>query len=105
MIVVGEGRHRVWMTHHEVGEDLIYHLGGGQRPHVGGVVMAVPGEPVQTLTFGNHHDLEVLAPIAEAACQKHERTVVVVGGVHVAEATREDIDMVVANCRALMEQL
>lgn len=101
----GEGKHRVWLTSHEVGHDLIYHLGGGHLPHVGGVVLKVPGEKLQTLTFGSHHDLEVLSPIAEAACAKHGRLVVVTGGVHVDDATSQDIELLVANCRELIEQL
>ena len=105
MIEAGYGGDRVWLIQHEIGEDLIYHLGGGQRPHIGGVVMKVPGEPPKTQTFGTHHDLEVLTPIAEAACERYGSTVVVVGGVHVDDATPEDIESLVSNCERLLGQL
>ena len=50
-----------------------------------------------------HRDLEVLLPIAKAACEKYGVPVMAVGGIHIENASREDIDIVKNNCRELME--
>lgn len=106
MLTAGEGKHRVWLKKQEgLSGDLVYILGGGNRPHIGSIVLKVPGEETRVLNIGTHKDFHVLVPIAEKACEKYGVTVVVVGGVHIDEATREDIDLVMANCRSLHDFL
>ncbi len=105
MLTSGEGKYRVWLEKRELGDDLIYTLGGGERPHVGGVVLKVPGKDVQTLSFSTHRDLQVLVPIAEAACEKYGVTVVVVGGIHIDDATKEEIVILVGNVKKLLKKL
>jgi len=105
MITSGEGRLRVWLKKETLGDDLLYILGGGERPHVGGVVLKRPGEEARTLSFSTHQDLEVLIPIAEAACLKYGCTVVAVGGIHIDNATEEEIGILVNNVRELMKEL
>jgi hypothetical protein len=105
MITYGEGRTQVWLEMQNAGEDLVYTLGGGERSHVGGVVLKIPGEAVRTLPIGNHRDLEVLIPIAEAASRRHGKTVVVAGGIHVDNATPEEIRTIVRNCERLAKNL
>lgn len=104
MYEVGKGRHRVWLSKHKIGEDLVLHVGGGDKPHVGGVVLKVPGEPLQVLTHGTHKDLKVMEPVAEAACSSFDCSVVVVGGIHLEKATKQDIQQIIANCDALALQ-
>ena len=105
MITSGEGRYRVWLKKEQLGDDLLYILGGGERPHIGGVVLKRPGEEVQTLSFSSHRDLEVLIPIAEAACLKYGCTVVAVGGIHIDDATKEEIGEIVRNVEELLKRL
>jgi gallate decarboxylase subunit D len=105
MLTSGEGRYRVWLQKQELGDDLIYTLGGGERPHVGGVVLKVPGQDVRTLSFSTHRDLDVLVPIAEAASLKYGCTVVAVGGIHIDDATKEEIGILVGNVRELLKEL
>ena len=88
-----------------VTDDIPITLGGGERPHVGGVVLKVPGEDVQTLSFSTHRDLEVLVPIAQAASLKYGCTVVVAGGIHIDGATKEEIGILIGNVRELMKSL
>ena len=98
----GKGKHRVWLKKEKVGGDLVYMLGGGERPHVGSAVVKEPGKRARVVRLGGHCDDQVLRPIAEAACAKYGRTVVAVGGVHVDNATEDDIALLVSNCRELM---
>ncbi len=99
----GRGRYEVWMRKHKVGDDLIYVLGGGERPHVGGVVVRRPGEEAEVVKLEGHRDHEVLEPIARAACERYGRTVVAVGGIHIDDASKDEIDIIVANCKELMK--
>lgn len=135
MITAGEGKYRVWLKQEDLGNDLLYILGGGERPHVGGVVVKVPGtgcgtsgrtgdgigdgtgggtgdetgdgtgnaagEKTKVLKLENHYDHLVLEPLAEAACRKYNKTVVVVGGIHVDNASKDEIDKLIANCEEL----
>jgi len=105
MITFGEGRTRVWLEVQEVGEDIVITVGGGERSHIGGVVLKAPDEEVRTLPIGNHRDLEVLVPIAEAAFEKYGKTVVIAGGIHIDDAMPEEIQIIMENCERLARSL
>jgi gallate decarboxylase subunit D len=105
MITSGSGKYRVWLEKHQVGSDLVYILGGGQQPHVGGIVLCEPGKPSQIVSRQGHLDTIVLTLLAEAACQKYHQAIVVVGGIHIDHASKEEIDVLVQNCRALIPDL
>ena len=106
MITAGEGRHRVWLIKQEkLNDDLVYILGGGERPHIGGVVLKVPDQETRVINVQGHYDHHVLVPIAEEASRKYKKTVVVVGGIHIDNASKEDIDRVVGNCKELMKKI
>ncbi len=105
MITFGEGRTQVWLKVQEVDEDIVITVGGGERSHIGGVVLKVPDEEIRTLPIGNHRDLEVLVPIAEAAFEKYGKTVVVVGGIHIDNASIEEIKEIITNCNQLKLKL
>lgn len=103
MITAGEGKYKVWLKKEELGRDLIYMLGGGEKSHVGSVVVKYPDREAEVLKLANHYDHIVLEPIAEAASKKYGRKVVALGGVHVENASKEEIDILVQNCRELLK--
>jgi len=101
MNTAGEGKLKVWLKMMEVGEDLVLVLGGGERPHIGGSVMAIPGkEPIITGLEG-HRDIDVLKPMAESACRKHGKTVIALGGLHVDNASKDEVQQMIINCEEL----
>ncbi len=102
MITCGEGRYRVWLRSEEIGEDRLYILGGGETPHIGSMVLKEPGKEIQSMILEGHKDNLVMEPIAEKACDKYGKTTVVVGGIHIKDATEEEIDIIVKNCKELM---
>jgi hypothetical protein len=102
MNTYGEGKYAVWLKKELVGEDIVYMLGGGERAHVGSVVVKEPGKKTKVVKLGGHYDHIVLEPIAVAACEKYGCTVVAVGGVHVDKATKKEIDILVNNCKELV---
>ena len=102
MITSGEGKYKVWLEEKKIGEDRIYILGGGERNHIGGVVICELDKDPQVLRLEGHYDDVVLKPIAEAACMKYKTKVVAVGGVHIDNATKQEIEKLVENCKELI---
>lgn len=75
----------------EVGEDVVVAVSGGDRPHVGCVVLAVPtpgrGESgfsatCSLLTIPPHKEEPIARTIAELVCSRLGRVAVVTAGVH-----------------------
>jgi len=105
MLTSGNGKYKVWLEKEKIGENLLFILGGGEKSHIGGVVICEPGKKSQTIRLEGHFDDIVLKPIAETACKKYNTKVVAVGGVHVDNATKKEIDLLVKNCRAFIKKL
>jgi len=103
MITSGEGKYRVFLEKKMLDDDIVYILGGGERSHVGCVVVCEPGCKPRVIRLGTHHDHVVLTPIAEAGCKKYNKTVVAVGGIHIDNASKEEIKKIVDNCKELIE--
>jgi hypothetical protein len=87
----GSGRRiGAWVT--SVGEDLVIAVGGGQRPHVGCVVLAQPqpahaknGEwsaSCSVLTIPPHKEEPIARGIATRLAEELGRVTVVTAGVH-----------------------
>ena len=105
MITSGDGKYKVWLEQENIGNDLLYILGGGEKTHIGGVVVCKPGNDPQVIRLEGHYDDVVLKPIAEAACKKYKTKVVAVGGIHIDNATNEEIEKLVENCKDLMKYI
>ena len=105
MLTSGEGKYKVWLKQEKIGDNLLFVLGGGEKSHIGGVVICEPGKKTQAIRLEGHFDDIVLKPIAEAACKKYKTKVVAIGGVHVDNATKKEIDILVENCLMLVNQL
>ena len=103
MITSGEGKYKVFLEKKELDDGLIYILGGGEKSHIGAIVLCEPGKKVQMTKLEGHYDYIVLQPIAEEACKKYNKKVVAVGGVHVDNATKEEINLLVNNCKELIK--
>jgi hypothetical protein len=105
MITSGEGRCRVWLEQRKIGDDQVFILGGGEKPHIGAVVICEPGETSNVVRLDGHRDDVVLKLVAESYCKKHGVKVVAVGGVHINNASEEEIDRVVENCKELIKRI
>ncbi len=103
MNTAGRGKYKVWLEEYKLTDERIYILGGGERSHIGGIVVKEPGKKINMIKFEGHYDHIVLKPIAEEACRKYNTKVVAIGGVHVDNATKEEIDTLVKNCKELVK--
>lgn len=105
MHTAGEGRYKVWLEQKKIGDDILLVLGGGEKSHVGGVVLCEPGKKPRVIKVEGHFDDVVLRLLAEAACKRYKVKVIAVGGVHINNATKEEINILVENCKTLTKQL
>jgi hypothetical protein len=105
VISAGSGKHRVWLKETIQGDDVVLFLGGGEKPHIGSVVLCEPGTKPRVINRKGHYDWMVGKPIAEKVCQKRRKPVVCIAGVHVDDAKKEDIEILKKNCRLLGEKL
>jgi hypothetical protein len=105
MITSGEGKYKVFLEEKKIEKDLLYVLTGGEKPHIGGIVICEPSKEPQVIRLGNHYDYIVLEPIAKTACKKYNTTVVAVGGIHIDDATKNDIERLVGNCNNLIKYI
>jgi hypothetical protein len=106
MIICGEGRYKVFLRKIIHGEDIILILGGGEKSHVGAIVICEPSKNnIQEFKFEGHYDNIVLKPIAENACRKYNKKIIAIGGIHIDGATKEEIKIIKRNCQKLIEKL
>lgn len=86
----------------EVGNDVVVAVGGGDLPHVGCVVLAVPnrrrGKPgcsptTSVVTIPPHKEEPIARPVAEAVCGRLARVTVVTAGVHEDGIDRAGIEV------------
>ena len=103
MITSGEGKYEVWLKRMEIGEDIIYILGGGEKPHLGGAVICEPNKPPNVVRLEGHYDDVVLELIAKIACKKYNTKIVAIGGIHIDNASKEEIDKIIENCKELVK--
>ena len=97
-----------------VGDDILAVLSGGDRPHIGCAVLAVPrkslkgdGTPAATSSVINitgHKDELICRIIAEALCTEYNATVTCTGGFHVDGITEEQIREVREAAERLVSQ-
>ena len=89
-----------WVS--EVGNDVVVAVGGGDQPHVGCVVLAVPtpgrgksgfSPTTSVVTIPPHKEEPIARPVAEAVCRRFGRVTVVTAGVHEDGIDRAGIEI------------
>ena len=90
-----------------IGEDLVLTLSGGEKPHIGCVVQAVPrlslsGDGTISVTSSvinltGHKDEFLCRRLAENRCRETGKVVVCTGGVHMDHITGEQIEELLKN--------
>ncbi len=105
MLSAGKGMYRVWLKELKQGPDIVLLLGGGEKPHIGSVVLCEPGKKARVLNRKGHFDWMVAKPIAKKMARKRKRPVVCIAGVHVDNATKKEIKLLKENCRNIEEKI
>ena len=101
MNILDKGRYRVWVDKHSIGDDIVLLVGGGEKPHIGGIVVCKPNEPAYILSLPKHRDVEALQLIASIVSRRYNTTCTAIGGIHIDDATKGEIERILDNCRKL----
>ncbi|NLJ79832.1 MAG: hypothetical protein GX335_02280 [Firmicutes bacterium] len=114
-ITAGIGKHGVEARVFPTKEGIILHLLGGEKPHIGAVVISIPRKSLSgdgsiscttsTLPFVGHKDDVALKPITEKLAILTEQRVVGISGIHVKDASKEDISILLNNVNVLTGQI
>jgi|LGOV01.1.fsa_nt_gb riboflavin synthase len=108
------GKHSIILNAVTIGRDLLVTIYGGDEHHIGGVAVAHSARShyrnattvsVNTFTFPGHKDYIVANSAAEKICNSMGVPVVVTVGIHINNATREEIDEVVRTVDVMVEDL
>lgn len=105
---VGEAPYTVCARLMFVGEDLLVAVGGGTHPHIGAVATATMASGKLETTvheFPHHREAVVAGRFASQLAEKLGKTVVVTAGIHVDEATKEEIALLLKHAWQLLEVL
>lgn len=99
----------------DVGEDCYILLYGGEKPHIGCTVLAVPRPSLtgdgstsvtsSVLNVTGHKDEEICRFLAEQTARKRGAVTVCTGGFHMDHITKEQIQEVLAAVKEIAEEL
>jgi hypothetical protein len=106
-VEAGIGKYKVELFAQVTNNGIMLNLTGGEKPHLGAVVLCIPGTglsdgaPVSCSTtvvplFG-HKDDRAAKPLAEMVAKELKVPVSVAAGLHIKNADSEDIKMLLDN--------
>lgn len=112
---VGEGRTSLAVAVEDSGDGLVVTLFGGDRPHVGTVILAQPrpslADPAERsatsacLPLPGHQEEALARPVAEGLARVLGVPVVVVAGVHLEGASQAEIEGIVSLSPKITEEV
>ena len=92
-----------------VGEDILILISGGDKPHIGSAVLAIPRKSLRdeteisctssVLNVVGHKDEKICRYVAETFCRKYNAVTVCAGGFHCDNLTAEQIQEVIDACK------
>ncbi len=98
-----------------IGPDYVILLEGGESPHIGCTVMAVPrlsltgdgstGSTASVLNLTGHKDEEVCRYLAEQTAKKKKTVTVCTGGIHLDHITQEQIQEIMDAVRQIADRI
>jgi hypothetical protein len=104
----GKGRHRVWAEAIYAGKDLVIFIGGGEKPHVGSLSLAAAEGAPLSVSVPGHRDYIVSNEAARRVSRETGKACVVVAGLHVDNAAKLDIELLLRNsdkCLSLLIEM
>ncbi len=108
---IDEGKFKVNLHAITSGDDLTVIIGGGVKPHIGSVVIACPNKSKNVnytiWTDEGHKDNVIAEDVATELIKNFDfdKNVVVIAGLHIDHATKEDINRLVKNSSSLVKKL
>lgn len=90
-----------------VGADILVTLSGGDKPHIGSVILAIPRKSLDSekisctssvMNVVGHKDEKICRNVAENICRRYNAVTVCVGGFHCDNLDAAQIQEVVDAC-------
>jgi|GEM_PF-502587 len=104
MISVGEGRYAVALECHNIGKDRLVVITGGEEEHIGSVTLIEEQNHLQTMIKKGHKDHIVSEKMANIIYDKIGKDLLVICGIHIEDASKEEIDSLVRNAKECVAQ-
>ena len=111
----GRGKYRVTAEAKTIGTDIIVSIWGGAKPHIGSVAVAIPRPSLKipgkmsatssVLNFVGHKDETVTKLFSERIAARLNRNCIATAGIHIENATNEDVDSIMKNCGTLCTRM
>ena len=114
MIQKRVGRHNIVLDARSVGNDLLVVIYGGDEHHIGAVAVAYPTMShykakgtvsLNSLTLPGHSDYVVANSAAEKTCKALRITTVVTVGIHMEDASKEEIEGAVEAADLMVDEM
>jgi len=105
MISVGDGKYRVWVKEEVLDNGIVLIVGGGEVSHIGSIVLAESKKTSKVINIPGHKEEKIAREFAEKICLKKNMPVLCVCGIHVNDATKEDIKILVDNAEKLLKKV
>jgi len=113
MISFGEGKYKVWLKEQGLDNGIVLIVGGGEVSHIGSVVLS---EPIintgkfsscksRVINVKGHKEEKIAKSFAENFCIKTKKPVLCVCGMHVNNATKKEIEILVDNADKLLKRV
>ena len=100
MISTGEGRYAVRLESYDVGKDMLIVITGGEEDHIGSATLIETKGHLQTIIKKGHQDHVVSEKMANIIYDTIGEDLLVVCGIHIDDASKEEIDILVDNAQA-----
>ncbi|TGE36950.1 hypothetical protein E4K67_17800 [Desulfosporosinus fructosivorans] len=108
----GEGRCQISLILMDTGNGINGLLTGGGKPHVGGVVLALPRPSLSGKGWSadifitpvpGHKDVDVARTVADTLARELQCSVVVTAGIHSDNLNPEELGQIVLHCATLTQ--
>ncbi|MEM4657648.1 MAG: hypothetical protein QXX77_04410 [Candidatus Methanosuratincola sp.] len=93
----GEGRYQIFAEAIRAGDDILVFVGGGEKPHIGGFSLSEPSASPVSLSIPLHKDFVVSHQVSEKVSKATGKRCLAVAGIHIENATKEEISILVKN--------
>lgn len=108
----GEGRCKIALTLMDTGNGIHGLLTGGEKPHVGGVVLALPrpsisgkgwSADIYITPIPGHKDVDVARTVAETLARELRVPVTITAGIHSDHLCLEELEEIISHCDTLIQ--
>lgn len=107
----GAGRSHINLIMEETNEGYCGILTGGEKSHVGGVALVYPIQSkqgceyeIEKISIPGHKDAIAAGTVAELISKAMCTPVVIMAGIHIDNASKEEIEEIIANCIAAADE-